>query len=51
MDTKHLEMWLEYNITMCVSKMKRVGNASIDLRRCYTQRNTIVNGDPLTVSI
>ena len=51
MSTDHLEMWLEYNITACVSKRKTVGESFVHLSRCYTQRVTIVNGYPLTVNV
>ena len=44
-------MWLEYNITACVSKMKTVGESLVHLSRCYTQRVTIVNGNPLAVNV
>ena len=44
-------MWLEYNITVCVSKTKTVEESLVHLRRCYSQRVTIVNGNPLTVNV
>ncbi len=50
MNTRRLEIWLQYNFTVCVSATPP-GAQEASRRRCFAQRATVVPGIPLTISV